>query len=526
MNKKTMNKLHFIVTSLVIVFVVSLSIGFSSFNTEMSISGIVSDVRPVRDVRITDLKLVENTGDTYVGNVDYTADKMFFEFTLNDHFAKLVYEVEVTVFGSQIISFDGFEFNGTFVPVSYDGIGYGTKICDTSEKCTLGAKKKYRIIFTGEAGDFNFSMKAHYLNVYNITYQGVPGSYQTEIIEGNNLSVQFPSGYNQAILLEGGTEVPFENYSFNNNLLFKRNVTGDLVISLSSRLYGDAVEDGIINSRDTLFVARAVNGLENPTGYDFVFSDINGDNKLDSVDYELIRLVSVDRYPAGYQPLTDYTRYGDVNEDNIVNITDSEAVLSYLKGTTSFSEQQLINADINDSGDVTEIDYELILAVAKGSITHLIVQPVIDYPHYGDVDIDDALNGKDYTLIQQYLEDESVLSGDQLVWADINADGIINGVDATLVMGIINGYIKHSILSPLTDYVLYGDANNDGSVGLTDMVRINGYINGTMVLSEQELKNADVNGDGVVTSADSDIVKGIVLGTIKDTSLPYAPYKN
>ena len=57
---------------------------------------------------------------------------------------------------------------------------------------------------------------------------------------------------------------------------------------------------------------------------------------------------------------------------------------------------------------------------------------------------------------------------------------------------------------PITDYVLYGDVNCDGLVDKEDETKFIRYLDESITeeLSEQGLKNADVNNDGVVNEVD------------------------
>lgn len=57
--------------------------------------------------------------------------------------------------------------------------------------------------------------------------------------------------------------------------------------------------------------------------------------------------------------------YGDVNLDGIVNFSDYATVSAYVKGTTTFTAQQKVNADVNLDGAVDSTDVNLILTATK-----------------------------------------------------------------------------------------------------------------------------------------------------------------
>ena len=69
---------------------------------------------------------------------------------------------------------------------------------------------------------------------------------------------------------------------------------------------------------------------------------------------------------------------------------------------------------------------------------------------------------------------------------------------------------SHQITNPLTNYVLYGDSNEDGILDIADASRIQRHLEGSDVLTEQALKNADINADGKVNNADVVLVRAVL----------------
>ena len=62
----------------------------------------------------------------------------------------------------------------------------------------------------------------------------------------------------------------------------------------------------------------------------------------------------------------------------------------------------------------------------------------------------------------------------------------------------------------------YGDVNLDGKVDLMDVIMMNKYLAGQITLSEQAVKNADVNTDGSLGDSDSTTLMQFVLMMIPD----------
>ena len=67
-----------------------------------------------------------------------------------------------------------------------------------------------------------------------------------------------------------------------------------------------------------------------------------------------------------------------------------------------------------------------------------------------------------------------------------------------------------------------GDVSLDGRVNTMDVARINGYLNGKTTLTEQQLKNADVNADGKVDKTDKLLLIRVCQKILPNT-LPTEP---
>ena len=61
----------------------------------------------------------------------------------------------------------------------------------------------------------------------------------------------------------------------------------------------------------------------------------------------------------------EYT-LGDINNDGLKNITDSNLILKYMKGMTEFDENQILAGDLNKDGFVNVTDYTVYIKYLKG----------------------------------------------------------------------------------------------------------------------------------------------------------------
>ena len=110
----------------------------------------------------------------------------------------------------------------------------------------------------------------------------------------------------------------------------------------------------------------------------------------------------------------------------------------------------------------------------------------------GDVDMDGVVTGHDTAMVSRYVLGYITLKEEQLKLADVNEDGVVDLTDVTKL------YNEKQI------YVL-GDVDMDGVVTGHDTAMVSRYVlDDTYTLTEEQLKLADVNEDGVVDQADAD----------------------
>jgi RNA polymerase sigma factor (sigma-70 family) len=77
---------------------------------------------------------------------------------------------------------------------------------------------------------------------------------------------------------------------------------------------------------------------------------------------------------------------------------------------------------------------------------------------YGDTNLDGIVNESDYLLIDSYILDNSVLSGQGLVNADVNIDGKVDNIDVDIIKQVCfgtEGYVGFLPDKPILIYELY-----------------------------------------------------------------------
>lgn len=217
--------------------------------------------------------------------------------------------------------------------------------------------------------------------------------------------------------------------------------------------------------------------------------------------------------------------YGDVNQDSLINSVDVSIIRQYVAGMKGLSSYREIKAaDVNADGEITGLDATLLQYAVVKAIDFDGYSPIKSVTLYGDVSESGKIEQYDYDLLNQYINGEATLSQRQKLCADINNDGEINKTDLLLLEGVINGYINLDMIKPLTNYTLYGDVDCNGKIQSIDASVLNQYLDGKRILDGQQLKNADVNGDGMIGRDDAKLIQEFVV-KMHENTLPFKPIK-
>ena len=146
--------------------------------------------------------------------------------------------------------------------------------------------------------------------------------------------------------------------------------------------YGDVNGDGKINSSgDVLNINRYINGLSsiiNQNGQSLLNADVNGDGKVNMVDSTLISNFltgNIDSNILPSSPIIEYTLYGDLNNDGVLDNNDIDKLTKYLNGSTGLDNQARKNADVNGDGVINNTDLTLLQNYINNSTNDPIVAP-------------------------------------------------------------------------------------------------------------------------------------------------------
>ncbi len=149
-----------------------LSIGFSSFSSNLTIDDIKASVRPTKNIRITNFYAIQSSNSGSSSWEEFSSNRLVTSVTLPNQTSSVSYMVEVTNLDSEIMMIDS--ITGLPEGVTYRLVDYTLydKLCNNGTDCTQGTKKRFQLILENETGhvldqqqviklDINFSVYSY-----------------------------------------------------------------------------------------------------------------------------------------------------------------------------------------------------------------------------------------------------------------------------------------------------------------------------------------------------------------------------
>ena len=304
--KRKNNKLNIpiILPILVIISILCLSIGFSAFQENMLVSDTVADIRLKKDIRVTGVEQSEATSDAYSNDLDYNNSNISGMVNLPYIDSSVTFAVEITnIENAEMGIYDLTIDNSNLDWIIESGYTKGDKLCadNNSSKCNLGAVSTiYITVFYNEnvnnplQEDQNFVIDFDFRGFYSITYNKITGTYQSEIMSGKTLNVDFgANALSNVKVTMGGVTLSTSDYTYTNGVINIPNVSDDVVIGpketdescFVSTLRGQ-INDYICEDTDVIIpegLALKVNGSGNPISITIIGINAFKDKGLTSI---------------------------------------------------------------------------------------------------------------------------------------------------------------------------------------------------------------------------------------------------
>ena len=221
-SKKNINKIT-IITTIFLFVILALTIGYSAFSDQLTITNIVSHIRVYKVVRINGV----TTGSGAVSDLDYNTNSI-----LNTVYipagGSVTYSVTATNLGNVPVAVSAVSFTNGNNPVNNLSSNVSTsnyiKICDNNV-CTNGVSKTFDITITNNGSstiNTILDVNLTFSEVYTISYDG---NQLGEAVAGSNYTYTFPSNAPSKLAKISGT---CDSFNYTSDTLTITNVGSDL----------------------------------------------------------------------------------------------------------------------------------------------------------------------------------------------------------------------------------------------------------------------------------------------------------
>ena len=260
--------------ALVLFFVCALTIGFSAFESTLYMDGLALDVRPVKNIRVTNV-IVDTKSETAKTDHDYNHDNIHGTINLKEANSTITYKVEVTNFGNvemgilDIYLAEKYSYLNEILDIKMDertDYQFQEKICNKEGKCTSGIKKDIYITIKYKDGkynsnntEFDFILNFDFRSFHKVTYTNIiNNNYKDYVMDGGDFEQTFTRPYPVGILAyENGTSRDFA-YNYDTETVTVTNVTNNLDLRPSGRIF--AIED-LVNLSENVNAGLSFSGL-------------------------------------------------------------------------------------------------------------------------------------------------------------------------------------------------------------------------------------------------------------------------
>ncbi len=528
------NSKVYLITTLILFVVLSISIGYSAFGTQLNIDDMTLVYRIEKDIRITDFKLSETSVGVQSKAAEYNYDSIADVIVLPSADSTITYKVQVTNIGTEpmgIFNITGLPSNLTYELKEYN---LKDKICN-GEQCSQGVVKEFYITikyadkaFVSEKIEYNILLNFDFREFHKVTYVDFDNGYSNypkDVIDGGTfrMTLQQPYPVGAKPFMEGASIT----YKYEGDTLVVENVTADLEIRSNYIQYiedlvalSNNVNNGNSYSGKTIYLEKDLD-FKNRISYRNAdrtdFNDFNNDNITGKILYAEL----TEESGAGFMPVgnrqNNFQGVFDGNNKKIDNLyvhnvtTSGEYFGLFGRISNSIIKSLEVSGNvlienINDIGGIvgSSINSSLINLVNRVNVTKNsndwstggIVGSV-----YGEINIKECVN---YGTIKNGGWLGGIVGGDGNGKLSIDSSinhGSILKEGGTVAVGM-GGIVGSASTPDVNDGITIKNSYNDGKVidtmtseRITYMGGIIGSVNGktsVSVLLENTYNKADV----------------------------------
>ena len=254
-------KLSVIIGYVILIFVIYLSIGFSTFSNQLNIKDIIASVRVNADIRITSVNLSEAYNDAYSTSLDYNKTNINGATILPNEDSYIDYVVNIVNLGKVEMGIKEITLNNDNLDYELIDYNLGDKLCvieEETSKCTLGIEKQIIVRLKWKNGSYdssntenNFVLDFNFQNYQNVYIEDTAAQNITncpsEVINSGDLTFRYTGGKFDIRIYMGSKRI--NDYTFENGLVTIKNVTDTIYIKyISYNIENGSFEMPTINS--------------------------------------------------------------------------------------------------------------------------------------------------------------------------------------------------------------------------------------------------------------------------------------
>ena len=280
--------------------------------------------------------------------------------------------------------------------------------------------------------------------------------------------------------------------------------TGKMLPIEDSLVTGTSVTDARV-----LKVKFTVTGKStNPANsiYDISLRNITMDKELKSLNvkwrlYKNNTLLSNGNFSPSFDVIENNRLVLTNTQQDLTTTASTYVFLMWISETCTGDITSCTNSDNQFKYVGKNFSFDIKLETSTKAKKPLTRTPAV----IGDISLDGRINTMDIAKINSYLNGKTTLTEQQLKNADVNADGKVDNTDIFLIKKFFNtGSFPNTLpTEPINYYTLYGDINEDGTITQDDYNLLSEHVSeASLLTTEQSIKNADVNGDGIINVKD------------------------
>ena len=254
-------KLSVIIGYVILIFVIYLSIGFSTFSNQLNIKDIIASVRVNADIRITSVNLSEAYNDAYSTSLDYNKTNINGTTILPNEDSYIDYVVNIVNLGKVEMGIKEITLNNDNLDYELIDYNLGDKLCvieEETSKCTLGIEKQIIVRLKWKNGSYdssntenNFVLDFNFQNYQKVYIEDTAAQNITncpsEVINSGDLTFRYTGGKFDIRIYMGSKRI--NDYTFENGLVTIKNVTDTIYIKyISYNIENGSFEMPTINS--------------------------------------------------------------------------------------------------------------------------------------------------------------------------------------------------------------------------------------------------------------------------------------